>query len=155
MINISAKSSAIVELQNKVNATNGTYYIKVKILKEGFSTPEELTYTIDVKEKEKIEINETIITTNKTENATGEVIYKSKSEKVKKIAMYLLSSLLLAIAVYFAIAKRKQIGEFFITKKQEFEKRRRWKEYIQKRRPGVIKRLSKGFLKPGEKALEL
>ncbi len=152
IINISAKSSAIVELQNKVNATNGTYYIKVKILKEGFSTPEELTYTIDIKEKEKIEINETAeITTNKTENVTGEIIYKSKSEKVKKIAMYLLSSLLLAIAVYFAIAKRKQIGEFFITKKQEFEKRRRWKEYIQKRRPGVIKRLSKGFLKPGEK----
>jgi len=154
VINISAKSSAIVELQNKVNATNGTYYIKVKILKEGFSTPEELTYTIDVKEKEKIEINETVevIETNETEeNVTGEVIYKSKSEKVKKIAMYLLPSLLLAIAVYFAIAKRKQIGEFFITKKQEFEKRRRWKEYIQKRRPGVIKRLSKGFLKPGEK----
>lgn len=161
VISIPAKSSLIVELQNKVNATNGTYYIKVKILKEGFSTPEEFTYDVEVKEKEKIEINETVeAETNETEgNATGGVIYESKSRKVNRIIIYILPALLLAAAIYFAVVRREQISRFvaskynslkehITSKKQELGKKKEWRKYIKERRPGVIKRLSKGFVKP-------
>ncbi len=148
MISIPAGSSITVELQNKVNATNGTYYIKVKILKEGFSTPEELLYEVEVI-REEAPIEEDM-----EGEGEGEVIYKSKAEKIKKIAMYALPALLLIVAIYFVIVKRKQINEFFTSKREELKKKRKWKKYLQKRRPGVIERLSKGFLKPGGEAKE-
>gem|GEM_PF-3516600 len=50
-VNLDARSLEIIKLKDKVNASEGEYNLKVKILKDGFLTPKEFTYSVTVAEK--------------------------------------------------------------------------------------------------------
>lgn len=76
--------------------------------------------------------------------------YTVRSKKLEKIVMYTALFLVLATTVYFMIKKREFIKENI----REWKRKREWKKYMKEKRPGVIKRLSEGFLKPSPKAKE-
>lgn len=110
-IKIDSDESEKVTLQNSINEDieNGTYKLKVKILKKGLKTAKEFTFDIDVinsgsqeedknseeTEKESILNQQSFGNTEKTSSA-----YESKAERNKKIAFYFLTISLLMVIIW-------------------------------------------------------
>jgi len=103
-IEIDAKEEEEIFLQNLVNeAENGTYNLKIKILKEELKTPKEYTLNITASNFFAIPIEKEtealILPQAVSNNSLNSSVYETKSERDKKLAFYLLSFTLLMIII--------------------------------------------------------
>jgi hypothetical protein len=102
-IEIDSEEEEEIFLQNSAEAENGTYNLKIKILKEELKTPKEYTFNITVlnfsSKIEEKKIEKAVIAQNLSNNSSNCTALESKSERDKKLAFYLLSFTLLMIII--------------------------------------------------------
>ncbi|MBU2523494.1 MAG: hypothetical protein KKE23_04380 [Nanoarchaeota archaeon] len=123
-VSLNARSLKAIELEDKVNASEGKYKLKIKILREGILTPLEFTYDVNVTNKEisgeeggstselsnetmkedasaaKFSSDETAPTFSILNNGKGVVI--PKDEKIHNVSIYLFTGTLIVAVMYLA-----------------------------------------------------
>ena len=113
-VDINAGEEEEISLQNSVNdVENGTYKLKIKILKEGLKTPKEYTLSITVlnvliAQAQTTEKEDKTLPTAQTNTNMTSLIYESKSERDKKVAFYLFNVMSLVIII---LAYRKGLNK--------------------------------------------
>ncbi len=111
-VNVKSHFSTEVELINKVlQADEGEYKLKVKILESNLKTPKEFTFDIVLKKPEEKTINEAQTTQTKTEPSitgrTTQAVYLANTKIIKNLGLWIL--IITAILLLIVIWKKKLV----------------------------------------------
>ncbi len=146
IVNIDSGVSDTLNLENLLNISKpGIYKIKIKVLDRETSELKEFDYDLEVAGFSETKTESLIIESNSNE---------ANELKLGKVKVYSLSlfSLLLAVTAGFFVYKHKEdIINLINEKKRIFQKKKKWREYLEQRRgKGIFDRLSKGFIRGRE-----
>ncbi len=145
-VSIDSGVSDTLNLENLLNISEpGIYKIKIKVLDKETSELKEFDYDFEVAGFSET-ITESLILENKF-NETSEI----KPKKVKIYSLLLFSLLLAGTAGFFAYKHKEEIISLIDEKKRIFQKKKKWRKYLEQRRgKGIFDRLSEGFIKGRE-----
>lgn len=105
-ISLPGGTSAIIDLEEEIGfVQSGKYDLRLNLLEEGKKRPRSINDQIEISGEVILPISETHLNDNTAEKITGQVVYESKTNKQRKLTLYIFIGLLALLAIYGVVRR--------------------------------------------------